>query len=260
MGIEDAPGLLPLASISLTHVQFDPSDPLGMFMAYASLAPIAILVSYGTLVAFRRDLATCLMLTGQLVNEGVNFVAKKVVKQARPTAVMAEFPTLACAHTEYLGNGYGMPSSHSQFVAFFAVYASIYAIRKLHFTSSIWKALIHSSVTSMAGLVAFSRYTIPRSFVSPLPSPSTPSPTHLTRVVVGLACGTAFAVVWYELCTRVLIPSIDLGHPLARWLLLRDTSRIPNVLVFEYDKAVEEVRRLDRDGTSSAPAGRRKRR
>ena len=82
----------PLASIDLTHVQFSPNDPWGLLMAYASLIPIALLVSYTTLIAFRRDVATIGMLAGQLSNEAVNYVLKKVVKQARPTSTLNTSP------------------------------------------------------------------------------------------------------------------------------------------------------------------------
>ncbi|RKO85671.1 hypothetical protein BDK51DRAFT_22339 [Blyttiomyces helicus] len=77
-----------LASVSLTHVQYNADDPLGLPMAYASLVPIAILVSYGTLIAFRRDLATIILLLGQLVNEVVNYIAKKTFKESRPTGAV----------------------------------------------------------------------------------------------------------------------------------------------------------------------------
>jgi membrane-associated phospholipid phosphatase len=32
--------------------------------------------------------------------------------------------------TEILGEGYGMPSSHSQFMAFFAVYVTLYLLHR----------------------------------------------------------------------------------------------------------------------------------
>lgn len=86
-----APSVLPphLVPVSLTHVVYDPQDPyggplVGKFLAYCSLVPIALLVSYATLILFRRDLATLFMFTGQLVNETVNAVLKKWVKQDRP--------------------------------------------------------------------------------------------------------------------------------------------------------------------------------
>ncbi|KAJ3177282.1 hypothetical protein HDU87_004533 [Geranomyces variabilis] len=225
MSLEDPPGLRPLASVSLTHVQFDPADPIGMLMAYISLAPLALLISYATLIAFRRDLATCLMLLGQLTNEGVNFVAKRIVREARPT--------------EYLGNGYGMPSSHSQFVAFFAAYVTIYSVKRLKFGHAAWKPLICAGAIIMAGLVAYSRIRL--------------SYHTSKQVIVGLTVGTLFAFIWDIIAHSVLIPAIDLDSPLARWLLIKDTSTIPNVLMFEYETATAEMKRI-----RSAEAARKK--
>ncbi|KAJ3079830.1 hypothetical protein HK102_003486, partial [Quaeritorhiza haematococci] len=77
---------LVLASISLTHVQYDPTlGPIAKILAYASLVPIALLVSYATLILFRRDLATMSMLLGQLANELTNAVMKELISETRPT-------------------------------------------------------------------------------------------------------------------------------------------------------------------------------
>ncbi|TPX66072.1 hypothetical protein SpCBS45565_g04718 [Spizellomyces sp. 'palustris'] len=213
MEAANPPGMKPLAAISLTHVEFDPNDPYGQLMGYASLVPIALLVSYCTLIAFRRDLATCLMFLGQLVNEAVNYAAKKIIKEARPT--------------EYLGKGYGMPSSHSQFVAFFAIYITIYSFKRLNFRHTAWKLLISATVFALAGLVAYSRI-------------------HLTyhtpkQVAVGLLVGTGFAFIWFLLVENVFVSAIDLDTPVARWFLVRDTRSIPNILVFEYEKTMKEL-------------------
>ncbi|KAI9101206.1 dolichyldiphosphatase 1-like protein [Phlyctochytrium arcticum] len=211
--LDNPPGLKPLASVSLTHVQFDENDPYGAIMAYASLSPIAIIISYCTLIAFRRDVATIFLLIGQLSNEAVNFSAKKIIREARPT--------------EYLGKGYGMPSSHAQFVSFFAVYLTIYSIRRLTFRNLAWKPLISLSVLSLALLVAYSR-------------------VHLTyhsprQVIVGIIVGSVFAGIWFALTDAIFLPALNLNHPVARWLLLKDTRDIPNILDFEYRAAVREL-------------------
>ncbi len=77
-----------LASISLTHVQYDPTlEPrlFTQFLAYCSLVPIFLIVSYVTLFTFRRDVATLLMFLGQLLNEGFNYILKTSIKEPRPT-------------------------------------------------------------------------------------------------------------------------------------------------------------------------------
>jgi dolichyldiphosphatase len=74
-----------LKSFSLTHVQYDPQDPLGKLMAIAALIPLMLIVSYVTVIAVRRDVLATTMLFGQLLNEAINLVAKKTIKEGRPT-------------------------------------------------------------------------------------------------------------------------------------------------------------------------------
>ncbi|ORE17558.1 hypothetical protein BCV71DRAFT_243965 [Rhizopus microsporus] len=87
-----------LASISLTHVYFDPQDKISYAFAYITLAPIAILVFYASVIVSRREMAGILMLLGQLLNEVINYLLKEAIEQERPHA--------------HLGDGYGMPSRY----------------------------------------------------------------------------------------------------------------------------------------------------
>ncbi|KAI9496339.1 hypothetical protein BDB00DRAFT_758666 [Zychaea mexicana] len=100
-----------LASLSLTHVQFDPRDKIAYWLAYITLSPLAILVFYASVIVSRREVAGILMLAGQLCNEGLNAVLKEYLQIARPHA--------------HLGTGYGMPSSHAQFVCIYLGYHSL---------------------------------------------------------------------------------------------------------------------------------------
>ncbi|KAI8355150.1 hypothetical protein BD560DRAFT_455975 [Blakeslea trispora] len=97
-----------LASISLTHVYFNPTDKLSYLLAYITLAPIAILVFYASVIVSRREVAGILMLMGQLLNEGLNYLLKEHIAQDRPH--------------DHLGDGYGMPSSHAQFICVYLGY------------------------------------------------------------------------------------------------------------------------------------------
>lgn len=165
-----------LTSLSLTHVLHG-SDIYSKIFAHLTLSPLAITCSYVAVMLTTRDLTVILMLAGQLLNECVNFVLKRLVKQARPTgkAIMDtrirfgeegeterqeiitvalngkgreilhmidladhssthKFTHLSTYHgmmnlIEYLGDGYGMPSSHSQFMAYFATYMIILMYR-----------------------------------------------------------------------------------------------------------------------------------
>lgn len=87
-------------------IYYDRSSLLSHLCAWLSLVPQAILLVYLTLIYSRREYATISLLSGQLVNELFNFLLKSIIKQSRPT--------------DHLGKGYGMPSSHAQFMCFWA--------------------------------------------------------------------------------------------------------------------------------------------
>merc|ERR1712187_1077113 len=60
------------------------------------------------------EVEVILMFAGQMGCEALNFVLKRFIKEERPK--------------EMFGKGYGMPSSHAQFVAFFAVYMGLFLL------------------------------------------------------------------------------------------------------------------------------------
>ncbi|KAG9304530.1 hypothetical protein G9A89_020094 [Geosiphon pyriformis] len=107
----------PLTALSLTHVVFNPSDRLSNVFAYITLAPIAILVAYVTTIMARREVAAILILIGQLACESFNAILKAWLKEKRPT--------------DNLRDSYGMPSSHAQFMAFWATYSILYLYRRI---------------------------------------------------------------------------------------------------------------------------------
>ncbi|KAG0070972.1 Dolichyldiphosphatase 1, partial [Linnemannia elongata] len=74
-----------LTSLSITHVQFAQDDILSKLFAYVTLSPLAILCGYVAVIITSRDLKPAVMFAGQLANELVNLILKRLVKQARPT-------------------------------------------------------------------------------------------------------------------------------------------------------------------------------
>lgn len=62
-----------------------------------------------TLAWATRDVEVALMFIGQMGCEAANFVLKRLIREERPRGRISP------------GKGYGMPSSHAQFVAFWAV-------------------------------------------------------------------------------------------------------------------------------------------
>src|SRR5690554_4019631 len=81
-----------LTSLSLTQVQFSANDNYSKVFAHLTLSPLAITCGYIAVILTTRDLTVVIMLAGQLLNECINHVLKRQVKQARPTG------TVCCTH------------------------------------------------------------------------------------------------------------------------------------------------------------------
>ncbi|KAJ9148337.1 PAP2-domain-containing protein [Pleurostoma richardsiae] len=106
----------PLASLSLTHVYYDPDDPVSYLCAFLALVPHALCVVYATLIWSTREAEVALMFAGQLACEAVNFALKRLIKEERPPLI------------HQTGKGYGMPSSHAQFASFWAVATALFLL------------------------------------------------------------------------------------------------------------------------------------
>ncbi|KAF9096818.1 Dolichyldiphosphatase 1 [Mortierella sp. AM989] len=200
-----------LTSLSLTHVQFSQNDVFSELLAYVTLTPLGILCGYAGVILTGRDLKPLVMLAGQLANELLNQILKRLVKQARPT--------------EYLGDGYGMPSSHSQFMAYFSTYMVILMFRRGIEPGAIIPQLVCAAVVIWSGLVVYSR-------------------VHLfyhtwQQVAAGTICGCAFALIYYQIVNRIVRPMGILewivDHPWAKLLHIKDTDAIPDLAKFEWE-------------------------
>ncbi|KAG0225835.1 dolichyldiphosphatase [Mortierella sp. GBAus27b] len=200
-----------LTSLSLSNVQFVPDSLLTEFFAYVTLSPLAIFCGYVAVVVVDRDLKPLVMLAGQVLSEGLNAVMKRIIKQARPTT--------------YIGDGYGMPSSHSQFMTYFATYSILLMYRRDVAPDDFLPPLVSALAVIWAALVVYSR-------------------VHLyyhtwQQVVAGTICGIAFALGYYYFVYDILRPSgifewiVD--QPLARQFYVRDTDAIPDLAKFEWD-------------------------
>ncbi|RLN10546.1 hypothetical protein BBJ28_00000580 [Nothophytophthora sp. Chile5] len=131
-----------LQAFELTWVVYDPKDPIGLAMAFFTLAPVCVprrvvlllillvaLARSRPLLLLCRDRFVTLMQVSlfrdrsfssdrngctwrQMISEVLNKVLKKSINQRRPTGARM--------------SGSGMPSAHSQFSSFFASYAVAY--------------------------------------------------------------------------------------------------------------------------------------
>lgn len=245
-----------LASFSLTHVHYvrprplrppcappltsqDPTDRLSYICAWLALLPQALCLTYVTLIYTHREVEIMLMFAGQLACEALNWLLKRYFKEARPERVL------------HLGKGYGMPSSHAQFVSYFAVSVTLFLLLRhspsapavvrarpaeragaaaeedrLHI-SPVYKlqmhhprlthALLSVGFVGLAGAVAVSRIYL---------SYHTPK-----QVVVGCVAGSAFALMWFVVTEYVR--RTGWVEWLLEWRLVR-SARIRD-LICEHD-------------------------
>ncbi|KAI1491065.1 PAP2 superfamily protein [Biscogniauxia mediterranea] len=204
-----ADDLTPLASLSLTHVHYDPTDRISFLCAWLALVPQGLCVVYATLIWSTREIEIALLFAGQLACEALNFALKRLIKEERPRRMN--------------GKGYGMPSSHAQFVTYFAVSMTLFLLlrhrppspgvrRRNHTPMTMLERAVWSvACLLMAAAVAWSRIYLNY---------------HTEKqVIVGSIAGAVSAVAWFIITSIVrqtgwLLWAID--TPPARWLRVRD--------------------------------------
>ncbi|KAH7125607.1 DOLPP1 protein [Dendryphion nanum] len=171
----------PLASLSLTHVHYNPRDRISYLCAWLALVPQGLCVIYATLIWSNREIEIMLMFTGQMTCEALNWVLKRYIKEERPR--------------EMHGKGYGMPSSHAQFVTFFSITLALFLLfrhvphpTETHTPLTFVQRFALSVLALLsAGLVAVSRIYL---------NYHTPK-----QVLVGCAAGALFAFFWFGFTT-----------------------------------------------------------
>ncbi|KOS19232.1 putative dolichyldiphosphatase [Escovopsis weberi] len=207
-----------LASLSVTHVYYDPDDYLSLLCAYLALLPQALCVVYATLIFSTREAEIMLAFAGQLACEVLNFGLKRLIKEERPHRVH--------------GKGYGMPSSHAQFIAFWSLSLTLFLLLRhkpakkedgWYLTTGVWsyaeRVVLSVAGLAIAGMTAWSRIYL--------------NYHTAKQVAAGAAAGLVFAVVWFLFTamlrqTGLLAWAVDTA--LARALRIRD-------LVVEEDMA-----------------------
>ena len=131
--------------------------------------------------------------------------------------------TNTSSYIEIHGTGYGMPSSHAQFVAYFSTFLTLFLLLRhephshphassTHIPTPFWQRLLLAIVALLcAAAVAQSRIYL--NYHKP------------NQVYVGVAAGAVFAVGWFVAtgaARKYGIVEWLLESPLARWARLRD--------------------------------------
>ena len=73
--------------VELTFVTFEKGDLVGSLLASVSLVPLAVIISYASVIVFKRDWTAIVGLTGQLLNELLNALLKKNIQEPRPVGL-----------------------------------------------------------------------------------------------------------------------------------------------------------------------------
>lgn len=201
------------ASLDLTHVIYDASSDTSFVLALLTLSPILLMPAYAALAVQTRELTIINMWAGQLLSEGLNLVLKHVFKQERPVD----------SHLHL--NGYGFPSSHSQYMGYFSAFLICHVYFRHRFASTgfivldqLFRIVVYLGLAAWCAVVAYSRLSL--LYHTP----------H--QVKWGLGIGMALGVSHY-VCTELLparfpdskfgrIRSAIVNHPISVWLQLRD--------------------------------------
>ncbi|KAL3432802.1 phosphatidic acid phosphatase type 2/haloperoxidase [Aspergillus tetrazonus] len=223
----------PLASLSLTHVHYNPDDPLSLVSAWLALVPQALCVVYVTLVWASREVEVGLMFAGQLVCEALNFALKRIIKEERPK--------------QMFGKGYGMPSSHAQFVAFFAIYLTLFLIFR-HAPNGANQSILFRMVASLGITLGASAVAVSRIYLT----------YHTVRqVLAGCAVGAVFALFWFTITGLLRSYGwVDwaLEHSIVRFLRIRDLVVSEDLAEAGWQRweAQHKIRRSENGGRQSS--------
>ncbi|KAM1409041.1 hypothetical protein ACFX2I_009484 [Malus domestica] len=176
-----------LKAVTLTHVRYQRGDPLGHFLAWISLIPVFI--SLGGFVChffFRRELQGMFFAVGLLISQVINELIKDFFQQARPET---------CALLE-MCDSHGWPSSHSQYMFFFATYFTLLTYKGIGLSDTTNKWAVIFPPWVLALLTMYSRVYLGYHTVA--------------QVFAGSALGVFLGAVWFWVVNSVLYPSFPM--------------------------------------------------
>ncbi|KAD1443137.1 hypothetical protein E3N88_33017 [Mikania micrantha] len=205
-----------LRAVTLTHVRYQKGDQLGHFLAWVSLVPVFI--SLGGFVShfiFRRELQGMFFALGLMISQFISDSIKLAVQEARPeTCIMLE-----------MCDSHGWPSSHSQYMFFFATYFTLLTYKKFGIILRRQMWVVGLVVWPLALLTMYSRVYLGYHTVG--------------QVFAGASLGIVLGGVWFWVVnSRIKHVFLAIEESsIGRWFYIKDTSHIPNLLEFEYQNA-----------------------
>ncbi|KAJ7576986.1 hypothetical protein C8J56DRAFT_972062 [Mycena floridula] len=200
-----------LSSLDFTHVLYDDSSLFSLALALITLSPILLMASYAALTVQTREYIIIVMWAGQLFGEALNWVLKHTIKQDRPS--------------ELAGNGYGFPSSHSQYMGYFSAFLVCHLYFRHRFSTTgypvvdaAWRLIVYLGLMTWAVTVAYSRYHL--EYHTP----------H--QILWGFGIGAVLGIALYTLAELIpqrrpnsilgQVKAFLLANPLSTWLQIRD--------------------------------------
>ncbi|KAK9489541.1 hypothetical protein V1508DRAFT_458436 [Lipomyces doorenjongii] len=205
---------LPPASLRFTHVHYDDADPWAHIMAWISLAPQTLCIVYLTLIFSRREIETIILFVGQLASEVANHILKRILREERPKyGTMGDRDSL----------GFGLPSAHAQFMAFYSTYLCLWMFLRAHHFSARKRSYRAIGLMSLTLIVSYSRvYLFYHTW---------------KQVLLGLFVGTITGFGWFVICVAVrelgILDNILDSAPF-RWFYVKDTSHYRSFVRDEY--------------------------
>ncbi|KAJ7623154.1 hypothetical protein FB45DRAFT_924755 [Roridomyces roridus] len=201
----------PQASLDLTHVLYDDSSYISTLLALLTLSPILLMPAYAALAVQSREYCVIMMFLGQLAGEAFNLVLKRTIKQERPSYSAAP--------------GYGFPSSHSQYMGYFASFLMLHLFFRHRFAASGYRILdqafrvvVYLALFSWTLVVAYSRYHLQYHSVP--------------QIAWGLGIGVGLGTWWYAICEHIprtrprsllgTLKTFCITNPISTWLQIRD--------------------------------------
>ncbi|KAK9371010.1 hypothetical protein V1509DRAFT_588427 [Lipomyces kononenkoae] len=205
---------LPPASLRFTHVYYDDADPWAHIMAWISLAPQTLCVVYLTLIFSRREIETIMLFAGQLASEAANHILKRILREERPKyGTMSDRDNL----------GFGLPSAHAQFMAFYTTYLCLWMFLRAHHFSARKRSFRATGLVLLTLIVSYSRvYLFYHTW---------------KQVLLGLVIGIITGSGWFVICVAVrelgiVDKVLDLAH--CRWFYVKDTSHYRSFVEDEF--------------------------
>ena len=208
---------------SLIDVRYDANDALvGQLMAWSSMLPIFLMVAFAGVLSVRRELQFVAFLAGILASELLSVLLKRLIREPRPDG-------------SYM-TGYGMPSSHAQFMCFAAVFALMHLWSRLAFHNPLLvRVSLSSLILSSTLLVCFSRWYMG---------------VHSSKqIAVGAFLGIFLGVGYYRVVQSIFVPFVFPvleNSGIGRFFYLRDSSGIPNILSYEHDSFLKSKSKIEK--------------